>query len=219
MQVNFVKPKNVVQPQLGVDNIPTPVVALPALPLGGYQSLDPIKYQQSLADNMLEAGSSTAPARGGMLEGLARIAEGGLGGYLKHKADDRLDTAKTKNSEQLKSDLNSGDWLSLLTSNDPVGQKIGSAILEQTLKQRTGAYKKLDDGTVVWEDKQGGKPEVISRPNAGVPVGYRWKEDGTGLEFIPDGPADPAVISKNATGRRKPDAPDQTGIAPWDRKW
>lgn len=219
MQVNWSKPKNIVQPQLGVDNLATPAVVLPALPLTGYQNLDPIKYQQSLADSMLAAGSSTAPAHGGMFEGLARIAEGGLGGYFKHKADERLDVAKTKNSDQLRSDVKAGDWPSLLTSNDPMAEKLGSVILEQTMKRKTGAYKKLDDGTVVWEDSDGGKPEVISRPNAGVPAGYRWKEDGTGVEYIPGGPADPVVVSKRATAGRKPDPADQTGIPPWERKW
>jgi len=44
-------------------------------------------------------------------------------------------------------------------------------------------------------------PGSAADPNAVVPPNYRKKSDGTGFEFIPGGPADPAVQARQATGK------------------
>lgn len=44
-----------------------------------------------------------------------------------------------------------------------------------------------------------------------TPAGYRWSEDGSALEAIPGGPADPRVIASSSGARRAPPRPRATG--------
>lgn len=231
MQVNYpMKPKNATsfmsqQPgSMGAPSVPVPGIPQQPLPTAPppsdpFTDLDPINSQEKYADALLASGSDMSPAKGGIGEGLARLAQAVAGGYFKNKADTSLKTAKASNKAALKSAYEAGDAETLLTSDDPVGEKLGSAILEQHLKRKPGKYTHLQDGTVVWQADEGGPPTVVSRPNTGMPKGWRWNADQTGYEPIPDGPADPKVILRDAAARRAPPKPDETGKAPWDRKW
>lgn len=50
-------------------------------------------------------------------------------------------------------------------------------------------------------------------PTRGAPTGYRQRADGTGLEYIPGGPADPRVVGTRAAAGRAPPRP-RSGGAP-----
>lgn len=189
---------------------------------GPFFNTDALNSQNEYANSLLEASGNTAPARGGLAEGFSRLAEGLAGGLLKHNATEGLKNAKAQNNAALLDAFQNGDISKLLTSNDPTADKLGSAILEQQLKKQPGTYKTLENGTVVWQANQGGAPTIVSRPTTGLPKGFRWNADGSDLEYIPGGPADPSVIKTDSGDRRVPPkaaAPDQTGIAPWLRKW
>lgn len=185
-----------------------------------YQSLEPIDQRDALAKSVLEQGMDSSPTKGGIGEGLARLGKSLVGGILLNRANDQRDKAVAGNRQNVMDAYQRGDLGALVTSENPVAQKLGSAIIEQNLKKKSGHYSKRPDGTEVWESDDGEEaPRVISRPNFGVPKDYRWNGDGTNLEPIPGGPADPAIIARNAGKRRAPPKADESGLAPWQRKW
>lgn len=244
MQVNY-PPKNFTyfNTPPGLQQMP-PLATLPAQPVtgtdpssGDFTNLDPLQQRQELAANALQEGSSMAPARGGYVEGLARLAQAFIGGKLLNKANTDITTAKANNARVMKEAVDSGDWSKLATADNPVANKLGDSLLEAQLKHQPTARPLTPDeiqklglpaGTQGVK-KEDGDYEVKYRPTPDKPPeGYRAKKDGSGLEFVPGGPADPAVISKNAGGRSaavlatkpKKAAPAgyNPGLPPWQQK-
>lgn len=64
---------------------------------------------------------------------------------------------------------------------------------------------------------QGGQSRMIYEapqdPMRGVPPGYRWNQDRTGMEYIPGGPADPRVVGTRAAAGRAPQRARSGGSA------
>jgi hypothetical protein len=204
----------------------------PTLPAQDLTDLTPFEQQQELAANALQNGSSTAPAQGGLVTGLARLGEAISGGYQLGQANKKLAAAKKANAGVMEDAVNSGDWAKLATADSPVANKLGDALLQAQLKHlKTDRILTPDEvdsfgypkGTVV-STNINGEQKVLNRPLTGLPKGYKYGDDGE-VTFIPGGPADPVVISKNAgerakaTQAAKPKAADDTGTAPWLRKW
>jgi hypothetical protein len=197
-----------------------PALGLPPV-VPAFQNLDPIKARQDFAAQALTEGSNTAPARGGIGEGLARLAQGVFGGMMRHRADEDLKTAKAGNLEAMKQAFGDGDYISLLSSDDPIAQKLGSAVIEQQMKRDVGSYKKMDDGTVVWQSKTGGEPHVISHPDKVRPLVTDGKislDGGTTWTNIP-GFVENAKAIAEAKRAPKTVKPDDSGLPPWQRKW
>lgn len=203
-----------------------------------FTDMNPLKQHQELAANALQEGMNMAPAKGGYAEGLARLAQAFVGGKLLNKANTDIATAKSHNSQVMLDAVNAGDWGKLATSDNDQANKLGDSLLSAQLKHMqterlltspeiTAAG--LPTGTVASKNMNG-EIKILNRPNTGLPRGYQYTQapDGTQtVTFIPGGPADPAIIAKNAGGRAaavqavkpKKASTDQSGLAPWLRKW
>lgn len=192
--------------------------------------MDPLSMRQSLAADALREGSSTAPAAG-WTGGLARLAQAVAGGYSLHGANEAIKDAKKHNVGVMEKAVNQGDWSKLATSDSAQASKLGDMLLQAKLKNMpterlmtTPEIKSagLPDGTVATVSRTG-EMKILNRPSTGVPKDYHYVTGPDGeqvLTYIIGGPADPAVIAKDATSRRKPSATvDNTGKAPWEMKW
>lgn len=229
---------------------PLPLATGAALPVqdpsaaapGTFTDLMPLQQRQELAANALQEGSSTAPAQGGYVTGLARLAQAFMGGKLLNKANTDISAAKKNNAEVMMGAVNNGDWATLATSDNDQANKLGDSLLQAQLKHMQTsrlltapeiATAGFTPGTVASKDMDG-TIHVLNRPNTGLPKGYQYAPnpidpDGPQIQtFIPGGPADPAVIAKNAGGRaaatiaakpKKPGVVDDSGVPPWQRSW
>lgn len=250
MQVNY-PPNNfsyfapLGQPQIG-QQLPTPTLAAPPVvdpndPTSSFTDLAPLNQHQTLAADALQAGMSTAPAQGGIATGLARLAQAFVGGKMLNKANTDIKTAKEHNAQVMQDALSSGDWGKLATADNEQANKLGDSLLQAQLKHMQTERlltapevnaAGLPMGTVASKNMNG-EIKILNRPTTGLPRGYEYAPnpaDPNGPQiqtFIPGGPADPAVIAKNAGGRAaavqatkpKKGAADQSGLPPWQRKW
>jgi hypothetical protein len=195
----------------------------PVKTAGSFQSLDPITQRQALSESLLQEGMDSSPTVGGVGEGFARLGKALLGGIMKRKADEAYKKTKGENSKYIQDAFDNGDYGSLITSDDPVAQRLGSAVIEQQFKQQgnRGAYRDLPGGIKVWEPEDGSRPSVISRPVNNLPRNYQWVEgkEGEEMEPIPGSAADPKVIQRNSTAGRAPPKPKtikQVAKLPWE---
>lgn len=224
------------QPADSTASAPLDTLAPPGTDDGTFTDLGPLSQQQELAANALQEGSSTAPAVGGIATGLARMAEAISGGYNLGRANKKIEAAKQANTQVMLNALNNGDWAKLATSDNPMANKLGDSLLQAQLKHmQTDRILTPEEteqfgypkGTVVSKNMNG-EQKVLNRSTTGLGKGYMWNEDQSAQVPIPGGPADPAVIAANAGGRaaavqgakpKKPVAADESGVAPWLRKW
>lgn len=241
MQVNYPPGKYpLLAPQqpglLGLQQPQQPLPTLDAAPVSdadtAFTDMNPLKQRQELAASALQEGTSTAPARGGITEGLARLADAFVGGKLLNRANTDISTAKAHNAQVMRDAVNNGDWGKLATADNDQAQKLGDSLLQAQLKhmqtERLLTATEVKDagfpaGTVASKNMNG-EIKVLNRPNTGLPRGYQYgtAPDGSQIvTFIPGGPADPAVIKTDSTSRRKPTIvkPDDSGKPPWERKW
>lgn len=223
---------------LGMSAAPSPpVTANPDDPNANmFTDLNPLAQHQQFAADALREGMNTAPAQGGYATGLARLAQVFIGGKLLNKANTDIGTAKQHNAQVMQDALNNGDWSKLATADNDQANKLGDSLLQAQLKHMQTerlltapeiAAAGLPEGTVASKNMNG-EIKIINRVNQGDAKGYHYvtAPDGTQIyTFIPGGPADPAVIAKNAGGRAaavaatKPKKPDESGLPPWQRKW
>lgn len=213
MKLNYVPPNRT---SFLPDQSLAPNVPLTTIP--AFQGLEPIRQREALAQNLLEEGVDFSPTRGGWGEGLARMGKALVGGILQNKANSAMEKAKTGNRQFVLDAFESGDLGKLITSDDPVAQKLGSALIEQKMKKKTGNYKHID-GNLVWQDDGGGAPTVINRPtNPLVNNGMISYDRGQTWAKIPDYVANAKEL---ADAKRVPKTvkPDDSGLPPWKRKW
>lgn len=138
---------------------PTPTLA----PVGAVD-LKPLRYREDSARSLLEEGSDSSPLHGGgALEALGRVGKAIVGGMQLRKATDELGAARKTNLGVMKQMYDDGDYMGLIGSEDPIAQKLGSAVLEQRAKHDKG-HTQVIDGVTVWQSDNGGPPTIISRP-------------------------------------------------------
>lgn len=223
MNVNFAPKKSVGFFPESIQG-PTPTKSSPS-----FVNTDPIMDQQDYAKNMILQGSDTSPARGGIAEGIARLGEALAGGYFKHQADQRLKDANAQNKQGILDALKSGNWEDLFSSDDPVAQRLGGAILSQQLKKgNAGSILSpeqaqvlgFEPGSVVQRDDEGFKvlqrPQQSKRPmTAGGMISY---DEGKTWQPI-EGYIDNARSVSSARRAPPTSKPDDSGVPPWERKW
>lgn len=213
MKMNYVPPNR-------TSFLPTNQLApdVPLATLPAFQSLEPINQREAFAQNVLSEGVDSSPTRGGWGEGLARMGKALIGGILQNKANRAMETAKTGNRQYVLDAFESGDLGKLITSDDPIAQRLGSALIEQKMKQKSGSYRDVD-GVKVWQDNQGGAPTVISRPaNPLIHEGMISYDRGETWAKIPDYVENAKALA-DAKRAPKTAKPDDSGKMPWERKW
>jgi len=82
------------------------------------------------------------------------------------------------------------------------GKKVAEAPMPDDMTPYQRAQLKLENDKLNFEKS---KPSMGDKP----PTGFQWKGDGSGLEFIPGGPADPAVAANTKNLRQIPPAAAQ----------
>lgn len=237
---NFLTPQ---QPGLIGQSQPAPqqplaTTAAPGTNDGTFVDMNPLDQRQQLAAQALEGGTSTKPGAG-WAAGLARLAQAVGGGMNLHKANQAIAAAKGSNAQVMKNALDNGDWETLATADNDTANKLGDSLLQAQLKhmqterlltQPEISAAGLPAGTVA-SKSMNGEVKILNRPNTGLPKGYQFTTapDGSQIQtFIPGGPADPAIIAKNAGGRaaavqaakpKKAAGVDQSTLPPWERTW
>lgn len=151
------------------------------------QALAPRDPRQMLAIQALQEGTSTAPVQS-IGEGLARVAQGALGGWFAGRQKRESEEASGRLADAILSGMPEAQ------RNGPQGAWMRAALQDETLR-----------GPIVAAYAQSNmrQPEV--------PAGFRLRPDGS-MEAIPGGPQDPAVVARNAAAGRDPIINGPNGI-------
>lgn len=208
-------PPSTVLPTIAPAPIPSP-----------FTNLQPIQDRLDMANQAIAEGSSTAPAQGGIGAGLARLGEAALGGYLKRGASADLTAARNKNKQAVMDAFDQGNMGQLITSDDPVAQKLGSAILEMQMKRQSGPKLLSDQDKATY----GFNPQDVVQHD---PIeGFKILNPRDSKPLVSNGmissdngktwsPIQGYVDNAKAVGdaKRKPVTADDSTLPPWERKW
>lgn len=213
-----------VQPQ---DPTPQPPLGAEALPVSNsFTDLAPLEQRESLARGILGEGLDSSPLVGGWGQGLARMGQALVGGILLNRAQEATKAAKQSNRDALKGALEGGDITGLLTSEDPVGQRLGAALMEQQFKRQggprllTGPEKQqfgISEDKLVQYDPNGGF-KILDNEKPMTSGGMISYDRGRTWAPIPGYVKNAGDV---ASSKRAPktSAPDQSGKLPWERTW
>lgn len=198
-----------------------------ALPVtNSFTDLAPLEQRESLARGILGEGLDSSPLVGGWGQGLARMGQALVGGILLNKAQEATKTAKQGNRNALMGALEGGDISTLLTSEDPIGQRLGAALMEQQFKRQGGpkllssAEKQqfgIDPSKIVQYDPNEGF-KILDNDKPMTSSGMISYDRGRTWAPI-EGYVDNKKAIHAATTNPKTTASDQSGKLPWERKW
>jgi hypothetical protein len=136
-----------------------------------------------LGTSLLSSGMNFSPMQAGMALDQRAAEERSV----------KAQSAEQQNATRALLAKEAPDLAQLLDTGVPMGEVWGEYFRRKSPGKADNPYMSAGDGTFFnWQTG-----EYVTDPNAApkmpdAPSGYRWGPDGSGLEFIPGGPHDPA---------------------------